>query len=53
MTDFVPDDLRGRLAETERAATSDRRPQRADWLLLALLAVAVPIVILLAGWGAR
>lgn len=51
MTDSLPDALTTRLAEAAHAATSDRRPDRRDWLALAATAIAAPVVILLVGWG--
>lgn len=53
MTSIRPDALTSRLAEAERAATPDRRPDRRDWLVLATTAIAAPIAILLVGWVIR
>lgn len=51
MTDSLPDALKIRLVEAAHAATSDRPPDRRDWLVLAATAIAAPVVILLVGWG--
>jgi energy-coupling factor transporter transmembrane protein EcfT len=53
MANTLPNELSARLAEAERAATPDRRPDWRDWLVLALSAVAAPVVILFFGWVAR
>lgn len=53
MTSIRPDTLTSRLAEAERAATPDRRPDRRDWLVLAMTAILAPVVMLLIGWAIR
>ncbi len=53
MTSIRPDTFTTRLAEAERAATPDRRPERRDWLVLTMTAILAPVVILLIGWAIR
>jgi hypothetical protein len=47
----LPPELEQRIAEAAAAARQDRGLTRADWLALALTAIAVPALILVLGWG--